>query len=66
MFDWVNSGKAAAIHIRLVSYDLFRVTGGAMDDINGQKLLVLGQNFFSGHRPEKPANIPDGFAVLTS
>ena len=44
--DWVMTGSGTAKnHIRQISDPLFRVTGGAMYEIDGRTHLVFGQDF---------------------
>lgn len=50
--DWVTTGNGTASnHIRMVRDDMFRVTGGAMYEMNGRSHLVFGQNFIGGYFP---------------
>jgi hypothetical protein len=49
---WVTSGVgSAADHIRQIHDPLFKVTGGAMYDIEGRTHLVFGQDFDGIYRP---------------
>lgn len=50
--DWVTTGNGtAAENIRMVRDEMFRVTGGAMYEMNGRTHLVFGQNFNGGYIP---------------
>lgn len=50
--DWVQNGAGMATdHIRQVSDPLFKVTGGAMYEMNDQLHLVFGQDFNGGYNP---------------
>ena len=50
--DWVTNGTGTAkSHIRQTSDPLFRVTGGAMYEIDGRSHLVFGQNFQGNYTP---------------
>ncbi len=52
MIDWVTTGNGmASSHVRMVRDELFRVTGGAMHEMNGRAHLVFGQNFTGGYIP---------------
>ncbi len=54
IIDWVTTGNGtAANHIRMVRDELFRVTGGAMYEMNGRANLVFGQNFNGGYIPSQ-------------
>ncbi len=57
IIDWVTTGNGmASNHIRMVRDDLFRVTGGAMYEMNGRANLVFGQNFTGGYIPGQNGN----------
>jgi hypothetical protein len=46
MIDWVQNDNGQAIdHIRQLEDDRFRVTGGAMHEINGKTYLIFGQDY---------------------
>jgi len=50
--NWVINGTgSAADSIRSIHDDAFRVTGGAMCEMNGRMHLVFGQNFTGGYNP---------------
>ncbi len=52
LVGWAMGGAgAAADHIRQISNPLFRVTGGAMYEIDGRTHLVFGQNFQGNYTP---------------
>jgi hypothetical protein len=52
IIDWVVSGAGTAHdHIRQISDPQFRVTGGAMYEINGRTHLVFGQDFQGNYTP---------------
>jgi hypothetical protein len=52
--DWVTTGNGTAKdHIRQISGASFRVTGGAMYEINGRTHLVFGQDFQGNYNPGK-------------
>ncbi len=52
--DWVTTGNGmAADHIRIVRDELFRVTGGAMYEMDGRAHLVFGQSFRGGYVPNR-------------
>lgn len=52
--DWVMTGNGtAAEHIRISRNELFRVTGGAMYEIDGRVHLVFGQSFRGGYIPNR-------------
>jgi hypothetical protein len=54
IIDWVHTGNgSAANHIRTIHNENFRVTGGAMYNMNGRTHLVFGQNFVGGYNPNK-------------
>ncbi|MEM9413846.1 MAG: PEP-CTERM sorting domain-containing protein [Planctomycetota bacterium] len=54
IIDWVqNATGTAADHIRQTSDESFRVTGGAMHDINGTMHLVFGQSFRGPYLPNR-------------
>ena len=50
--DWVMNGTgSAADHIRQIQNPAFKVTGGAMYDMNGRTHLVFGQDFDGAYTP---------------
>jgi len=50
--EWAMGGSGTARdHIRQISDSLFRVTGGAMHEIDGRTHLVFGQNFQGNYTP---------------
>ncbi|MEX2092521.1 MAG: hypothetical protein WD971_07575 [Pirellulales bacterium] len=50
--DWVTTGAGTAkSHIRQTNDPLFRVTGGAMHEIDGRTHLVFGQDFQGNYTP---------------
>jgi hypothetical protein len=52
--DWVMTGSGVAKdHIRQISNSTFRVTGGAMYEIDGRTHLVFGQDFQGNYNPNK-------------
>jgi hypothetical protein len=52
--DWVMTGNGVAKdHIRQISDPEFRVTGGAMYEIDGRTHLVFGQSFSGNYNPNK-------------
>jgi hypothetical protein len=52
IIDWVTTGNGtASSHIRMVRDDMFRVTGGALHEMDGRAHLVFGQNFTGGYTP---------------
>jgi hypothetical protein len=52
--DWVVNGQGqAADHIRQISDPLFKVTGGAMYEMEDRMHLVFGQDFTGGYNPTK-------------
>jgi hypothetical protein len=52
IIDWVTTGSGSATnHIRMVRDEAFRVTGGAMHEIEGRTHLVFGQNYIGGYIP---------------
>lgn len=52
--DWVTTGSGtASSHIRTVRDEVFRVTGGAMYEMNGRAHLVFGQSFRGGYIPNR-------------
>ncbi|QEG37256.1 PEP-CTERM sorting domain-containing protein [Bythopirellula goksoeyrii] len=54
MIDWVVTGTGqAADHIRQLSDPIFKITGGAMYEIDGRTHLVFGQDFTGGYIPGK-------------
>lgn len=54
IIDWVTTGNGMATdHIRMVHDEAFRVTGGAMYDIDGRTHLVFGQSFRGGYVPNR-------------
>ncbi len=54
MVDWVTTGTGMATdHIRMMRDELFRVTGGAMYEMNGRVQLVFGQSFRGGYVPNR-------------
>ncbi|TWT97858.1 hypothetical protein Pla108_20110 [Botrimarina colliarenosi] len=54
LVDWVVTGSGQAVdHLRQVSDPLFKVTGGAMYEMEGRMHLVFGQSFEGGYNPGK-------------
>ena len=52
--DWVKTGSGVAKdHIRQISDNTLRVTGGAMYEIDGRTHLVFGQSFSGNYNPNK-------------
>jgi hypothetical protein len=52
IIDWVVNGNGTAKqHIRQITNSMFRVTGGAMYEIDGRAHLVFGQNFVGNYTP---------------
>ncbi|MEX0611124.1 MAG: hypothetical protein WD738_08330 [Pirellulales bacterium] len=52
--DWVMTGNGVAKeHIRQISGDSFRVTGGAMYEMGGKTHIVFGQDFQGNYNPSK-------------
>jgi hypothetical protein len=52
--DWVMTGTGAAKdHIRQISSPSFRVTGGAMYEMDGRTHIVFGQDFSGNYNPNK-------------
>jgi hypothetical protein len=52
MVNWVMTGAGSATaNMRVVRNNSFRVTGGAMYELNGKMQLVFGQNFIGGYTP---------------
>ncbi len=52
--DWVVNGTGQAVdHIRQLSDPMFKITGGAMYEINGRTHLIFGQDFIGGYIPGK-------------
>jgi hypothetical protein len=52
LMGWVMTGSGDATdHIRQIHDPVFRVTGGAMRDINGRTHLVFGQDFQGAYNP---------------
>jgi hypothetical protein len=50
--DWVMNGAgSAADHIRQIQNPAFKVTGGAMFDMNGRTHIVFGQDFDGVYTP---------------
>ncbi len=54
MVDWVVNGTGQAVdHVRQISDPMFKITGGAMYEIDGRTHLVFGQDFVGGYIPGK-------------
>ena len=54
LIDWAITGTGVANdHIRQISNSTFRVTGGAMYEIDGRTHLVFGQDFQGNYNPNK-------------
>lgn len=54
LIDWVQNGTgSAAAHVRQVHDEAFRVTGGAMHEIDGTMHLVFGQSFQGPYLPNR-------------
>ncbi|MEX2171619.1 MAG: hypothetical protein WD851_20035 [Pirellulales bacterium] len=54
MIDWVVSGAgSASAAMRQIADPAFKVTGGAMYEIDGRTHLVFGQDFVGGYNPSK-------------
>jgi hypothetical protein len=52
--DWVVSAQGQAVdHIRQISDPLFKVTGGAMYEMQDRVHLIFGQDFTGGYNPTK-------------
>ncbi|TWU22667.1 hypothetical protein [Bythopirellula polymerisocia] len=52
--DWVVNGTGQAVdHIRQINDPLFKITGGAMYEIDGRTHLIFGQDFVGGYTPGK-------------
>ena len=54
IIDWVTTGTGtAANHVRIVRDETFRVTGGAMYEMDGRMHLIFGQSFRGGYIPNR-------------
>jgi hypothetical protein len=54
IIDWVMTGSGVAKdHIRQITSPSFRVTGGAMYEMNGRTHIVFGQDFQGNYNPNK-------------
>ena len=52
--DWVTTGSGVAKdHIRQIASPSFRVTGGAMYEMDGRTHIVFGQDFSGNYNPNK-------------
>ncbi len=52
--DWVMNGSGVAKdHIRQIASQSFRVTGGAMYEMDGRTHIVFGQDFSGNYNPNK-------------
>jgi hypothetical protein len=52
--DWVMTGSGVAKdHIRQIASPSFRVTGGAMHEMDGRTHIVFGQDFSGNYNPNK-------------
>ena len=54
LVDWVTTGSGVAKdHIRQIASPSFRVTGGAMYEMDGRTHIVFGQDFSGNYNPNK-------------